>query len=188
MKLTISLFITFIGLALTINFNNQWYIIPPILIIIFIVERQAFLILFRWKFLVFLAILLFGTPVFLGKKDAILCGILYSLEYFEMSIVMLQRSIIILLSIKMFTNRISINQISNGLKNLKLYKFGEVFSISMRVLPEIRLIILKSIEEFRQKPRKSNIFSELFGWAVNLMSQILNYANQYNRSDIEQPQ
>ncbi len=138
MKITLFLLIIFIGLAVFITYENLWYIVPAVLIVIFITEKKTFQLFLRWKFLLFLTILSVGVPLFLGTKDESFWGISYSKEYFQMSIVMVNRSIIILLSIRMFTNRISIGQISHALNRIKMQKFGQVFTISMHTLPEIK--------------------------------------------------
>lgn len=180
MKITLFLLIIFIGLAVCITFENQWFIVPPVLIVIFITEKKAFELFLKWKFVLFMIILSLGIPLFLGEKDASLGGISYSKEYFQMSIVMVQRSIIILLSVRMFTNRISTAEISQGLHRIKMQKFGQVFAISMHALPEIKQITLSTITEFRKAPRSQNIFIKLYNYMVKLIVRILVYAYHYD--------
>lgn len=180
MKITLFLLIIFIGLAVFITYENLWYIVPAVLIVIFITEKKTFQLFLRWKFLLFLTILSVGVPLFLGTKDESFWGISYSKEYFQMSIVMVNRSIIILLSIRMFTNRISIGQISHALNRIKMQKFGQVFTISMHTLPEIKKITLDTITEFRHTPRNQNIFIELYNYMIKLIVRVLIYAYHYD--------
>jgi len=140
----------------------------------------VFRILFKWKFLLFLGILVFGVPLFAGEKDAVFYGFHYSGYMFRMSVVMAGRSVLILMAIKLFTGRISVEQIAAGMKRIHLRHFSEVFALSMQALPEIRYIATTTYREHREAPRKRNIFSHLFGFAVQLIVRIIEYAENFS--------
>ncbi|OGB70067.1 MAG: hypothetical protein A2Y94_01820 [Caldithrix sp. RBG_13_44_9] len=179
MKRYFYLFIGILISAVLINQTNQWFIFPPMILILFLVNRQAFHIFLNWKFDFLLFNLFVGIPLLLGKKDASWYGIPYSSEYFLMSLVMIKRSILILLGIKMFTNKISIQQISRSLQKIHLQRFSEVFSTALRVLPEVRVITHNTYREFKRTPRDKNIISHLYDWLVKLAVRILFFADQY---------
>lgn len=180
MKRYFFILIGYITAALIVNFENQWFIVPPVLITMLILDAQVFRIFLKWKFITFLGVLVFGLPLFIGSKDASFLRIPYSSSVFEMSLVMFHRSIIILMSIKIFTNRIPLVQISKSIQNTRLKKFGQVFSISMDTLPEINSITKNSLQEFRRKPRSKNIISEVFDSLVRLFVRILYFAEDYH--------
>jgi hypothetical protein len=177
------LFITllFIGSAVLLSWNLQLFIIPPVFLTIFFIHPKAFHLFLKWKFDIFILLLLFGIPLLLGEKNATVLGIPYSYEYFQKSLVMVNRSLIILLSIRMFTGKISPEQLSLWLKKLHLHNFSEVLSISMGVLPELKAITHKSFREARLSPRNINILKRLFKAMVRFMVQILSFADHYHQ-------
>jgi len=186
MKKYFSLFIAILISALLLNPSNQWYIFIPVVILIFFVNRRAFYIFLKWKFNLLLLSLLLGVPLLLGEKDTRFLGISYSSEYFQMSLLMFNRSILILLGIKMFTNKISIQEIASGLQKIHLYHFSILFSTALRALPEIRVIAQNTFSEFRRTPRHTNVFSHLYNWLVKLMVRIVYFADQYYLDQLKQ--
>lgn len=185
MIISLILFITFIISALFLNSNNQWCILISVFVIIFLFERRAFNILLKLKFLLFLAILLFGVPVFLGQRDMMFYGIPYSREYFRISVSMVNRSLIILLSLRMFTHRITTEQIASGIKRIGLNKFSDVLSISIGVLPDIKRIAVNTFRDFKESPRQKNIIVDAYHWTVKLFARILIFAQTYDPPKIE---
>ncbi len=180
MKRYLLLFAVFIILALALNEKNHWYILPAVLFMILIINRQSFLIFLKWKFIILLLFLLLGIPLVLGNKDAQLGGISYSTEYLRLSGIMVSRSIIILLSIKMITGKISLSQISKGLQRIHLHQFSQVFSIAMHVLPEIQSISRNTLKEFKFRDSHGNIFSRVYHLLITLVVKILLFADQYH--------
>lgn len=186
MKIYFSLFIAILISALSLNPSNQWYIFIPVVIIIFFSNRRAFDIFLKWKFNLLLLSLLLGVPLLLGEKDMRFLGISYSSEYFQMSLLMFNRSVLILLGIKMFTNKISIEKIAAALQKIHLYHFSILFSTALRALPEIRVIAQNTYREFRRTPRHTNVFSHLYNWLVKLMVRIVYFADQYYLDQMKQ--
>ncbi len=166
-------------LALTSSIRNFWYLLPIAIVLVFLVDRRALTILLRWKFLLFLGILVFGIPIFIGQRDALFWGIPYSRDIFRMSVEMATRSVIILIAIKTFTGNISVEQMSHGFQRLRLVRFSEVFSVSMNLLPRIREIARETFQDFRQsctsyyRPRAG------FHFLVMLMARLLHFAESY---------
>jgi energy-coupling factor transporter transmembrane protein EcfT len=173
------LFIGILVSAVLINQSNQWLIFIPLVLLIFLIDQQPFHIFLKWKFNLLVLNLLLGIPLILGKKDSSFFGIPYSQEYFQMSLVMINRSILILLGIKMLTNKINIQQIGQSLHKIRLQRFSEVFSTALRVLPEVKVITHNTYREFKRTPRDKNIMSHLYDWLVKLTIRILYFADQY---------
>ena len=186
MKRYFYLFILVLISAILINQSNQWFIFPPMILLLFLVDRQAFRIFLNWKFDFLLLVLFAGIPLVLGKNDASWYGIPYSSDYLLMSLVMIKRSILILLGIKMFIHKISLEQISRSLQKIRLQRFSEVFSTAMRVLPEVRVITSNTYREFKRTPRDKNILSHLYDWLVKLAVRILFFADQYYLDQLKQ--
>lgn len=179
MKRILLITLLFIGSAVLLSWHSQLFIIPPVFLTIFFIHPKAFHLFLKWKFDIFILLLLFGIPLLLGEKNAILFGIPYSYEYFQKSLVMVNRSLIILLSIRMFTGKISPEQLSMWLNKLHLHNFSKVLSISMGVLPELKVITYKSFREARPSPGNMHLFKRLFKAMVRFMIEILSFADQY---------
>lgn len=164
-------------MAVSVNFTNQWFLVPVALAFLALLDLQVFRILLKWKFLLFLAILVFGVPLFAGTKDKSFLGIPYSFEIFQMSVEMAHRSVIILMSVKMFTNRISVDQMARAMQRIRLRQFSQVFALALKVLPEIRVITVNTFKEYRTRERRQNFIADAFHWLVKLMVRIIHYAN-----------
>jgi len=179
MKNIVFITILFIGSAVVLNWHSQWFIIPPVFLTILFIHPQAFQLFLKGKFVLFILLLLLGIPLLLGAKSANLMGISYSFEYFQKSLVMVNRSLIILLSIRMFTGKISPEQLSIWLKRLHLNNFSEVLSISMGVLPELKVITRESFREKNPSFKKTQLLKRFNNIIVNFMLRIVSFADQY---------
>ncbi len=182
MKKNLLILMIFLGIALSLNIKNQWFLVPAVLGTIFLMDRKVFRMILKWKFLFFLALLVLAVPLFAGIKDAAFYGIPYSSQMFHMSVVMAGRSIIILLSLRLFTSRISVEQLAEGMQRIHLRQFSQVFALSMQTLPQIRTIAGTTYREYRDKPRRKNIFAYFFNFAVILIIRILEFANTLSSS------
>ncbi len=183
MKRYVLISVALILSAFFLTFQNLHLMVPAALLAVFVADRRAMRIFLRGKFLLFLAILAFGIPLFIGNRADLFFGIPYSHDVFRMSLVMVSRSVVILLSIKMFTNHISVEQMAAALQRIRLNRFSEVFSISMRALPEIRIIAASTYREYRRTPKQKNLFSESFDWLVKLVVRLLTYADRFSAED-----
>ena len=160
--------------AMMLTYQNQIFIVPAAIVSMLLIDRRAFRPFLKWKFILFIAILVIGTPLILGEKDAQIFGLPYSSSIFQISLVMFYRSVIILGAIKIFTNKISIAQLSTALHKIKLKKFSDALTVSLETLPEIKIITRDTIGEFRKKEKSKNFVKELFDFVVHLIIKILN--------------
>jgi energy-coupling factor transporter transmembrane protein EcfT len=179
MKKNLIILAFFILLALSLNITNYYILFPLSLIGIGILNITVFQILSKWKLWFFLAVLVLLVPLITGNKDAILLGVSYSSDLFRTSLIMVQRSIIILLALKLFTSRISLDKLTEAMERTRFKRFSRVFSISMRVLPDIRTITVDTFHEHRHSRRQRNFFRHTFDYAVKLSVRVLKYAEAF---------
>jgi hypothetical protein len=179
MRTNLFLFLLFLIPAFFITPQNQIYIIPVLWIAILILDRHAVKSILKWKFLLFLSVLILVFPLIIGEKDARFLNIPYSSQIFKSSTVMANRSLIILLSIKFLTNHISIEQISQWLEGIKLKQFSQVFSISLHIMPEIKQITHLTLQECRNEMKSINVFRSIFYGMVRLVIRLLSLADTY---------
>ena len=181
MKKYIFIFVILMGSAFLISWKSQWYIVPPVFLIITLIHQDAFQMVFRWKFLLFLFLILFGIPLFLGDKNSSVFGIWYSSEYFQKSTVMVNRSLIILLSVRMITGKMSPEQVSNMFKKIRLKNFSEVYSIAMTVLPDLNTVARESFRHTSSPTQNPHVFKRFYEKIVKMMVGTLGLADQYYR-------
>lgn len=180
MKKNLIILAFFIILAISLNATNDYILFPLAVAGICILNRSVFRILSKWKLWLFLAVLVLLVPLFAGNKDAILLGVSYSSELLGTSFIMVQRSIIILLALKLFTSRISLDKLAEAMEQTRFKRFSRVFSISMRVLPDIRSITVDTFHEHRYSRGKRNFFRHTFDYGVKLSVRVLQYAENFN--------
>ncbi len=178
MKQALFFLAVFVTMAVNVSFQNQTVLVPVAWTAIFLLDRRVFRMILRWKFLLLLAVMIFGVPLFCGDRDRVLYNVPYSQEMFQMSVVMAQRSLILIMAIKMFTNRISVEQISVSLQRAGLRRFGQVFTLAMEFLPEIRSIAVATLQEHRQRTDKQNPVSGALSFLESLLVRVLQYAEQ----------
>lgn len=175
-------FSIFLVIAATqVSFENQRFLVPILLGAVFFVDRQALRTVLKVKFLLFLSILVFVIPALIGQKDAHLFGIRYSSHIFHISVEMAHRSIFILLAVKIITRNITTEQLVAGFQKIHLNQFSEVFSISMKMMPEIRGIFQRTFGEFRNSRGSRNIVAETYRFTIRLFVNILFFAEDYHR-------
>ncbi len=170
------LFLVLLLLAVLADYETLVLIVPLAALLIFLGGRQAFRLLLRVKLLAFLAFLAFGVPVFAGSKDAVFMGIPYSAEIFRMSVVMVFRSLIILMAVKMFTSRISVEQMAAVFHRIRLRQFSLIFSLAMGMLPQIRRITLNTFREVRRTRPGWIGLPAIFDGLVTLLVRIIAFA------------
>ncbi len=184
MKRYVFISLGLVALALGMSYRNLVILVPLTFALALLTDLVAIRRIFRWKFVAFLAVLVFGIPLFIGQRNALFLGVPYSPEIFRMSVVMAFRSMAILMAIKIFTAHISVEQMAAALQRVRLKQFSHVFTISMHLLPEIRRITLNTFREYRTSVQGWNIFSQTFDWTVKLIVRLLYFAEQY---DANQP-
>jgi len=183
MKKNFLIFLLFLTLALMLNFSNQSVLFPLAILSMLLLNIETFRLFFRWKFLVFLGLLVFAVPLFAGEKDAVIAGISYSSEIFKSSIVMAERSIILLMGLKHFTSRITVEQMAQAMANSRFKRFSQVFSLSMQVLPEVKSITINTFREYREASNRRNFLPNIYGYSIILMVRILHFASNYSQQN-----
>ena len=180
MKKTFLIFLIFLAMALLLNVRNQVIIFPLALAGMVLLNTGVFRLFLRWKFLLFLAILVFAVPLFAGHKDALFLGIAYSSELFRSSLVMAQRSIILLMGLKFLTSRISVEQMAQWLASSRFKRFSQVFSLSMQALPEVRSITTETLRDYRKNSDGGNFFSNISSYSIRFMVRMLQFAGSFS--------
>ncbi|HNW58669.1 MAG TPA: hypothetical protein PKI62_03200 [bacterium] len=142
--------------ALTLGVSNQIWLFPVAVAAVAMIDRRAFRIFQRWKLWLFF-VLIVAIPVLLvGNKDAIWLGLPYNSRMLRLNLLMVERSILLMLTIKSFTNRLSPERLSNGLKRLHLHQFDEVFRLAQGMLPELHKTVSAELNgiEWRRALRR----------------------------------
>ncbi len=164
--------------AFLISPQTMAYVFPFALVSGLLVDRGAFRLFTRLKFLIFLLILILGLPLLLGERQAWFIGIPYSPDIFLMSLSMAARSIIILASVKILTRHISVEEMSGALQRIRLKNFSQVFALSMNQLPQVRRLAAETFSEFKQRPADQTIFSHALTAFARLIARILYHAEK----------
>jgi len=185
MKKYVAIFFAYLCIAISVNFNNQFWLVPAAFVSMAFLNWRVFRIILKWKLLLFLGILVFCTPIFSSQKDAVFMGISYSRNVFEISVVMAYRSLIILMALKYFTQKISVQEIARSLSKLKLLGFGQVFELSLTTLPEVKKITVDCLDEYKIS-HPFSVFKDTFEWLVKLLVRILVYADTISLNKINQ--
>ena len=162
------------------NSHNMFFIFALTICLSIIVDYSALRPLARPKFVLFLVILMFGVPLFIGGRKAHFYGIPYSEDILLMSINMGLRSIIILTAIKILTNHISVEQMGEWLRRMRLKHFSEVFATSMKLMPRVKEISFETFSEFRRSPARLNLFTHVFNWTAKLIARLLFFIEETN--------
>jgi hypothetical protein len=147
MKRNLLYFCLIVAAAVLLSDANHLYLFPAALVALALVDWRTYRIFLRWKLWLFF-LLLVAIPVLLvGPRDARWLGIAYNSTMLRLNILMVERSIVLMLSIKMFTNRLSPETLSRGLTRLRLHQFDRVFRLSQDMLPELRTTVTASLRE-----------------------------------------
>jgi hypothetical protein len=184
MKKNFLIFLLFLAMALMLDFSNQHIIFPFALLSIALLNISVYRLFLRWKFLLFLAILVLAVPLFIGEKDAVFMGISYATGIFRSSVVMAERSIILLMGLNHFTSRISVDQMARVMANSRFKNFSQVFSLSMKALPDVKSITTETFHEYRRVSDGRNFLPNFYHYSIKLMVRILHYAGNISEPDI----
>jgi hypothetical protein len=166
----------FFALAIGVSFENQIFLAPLAWSVTACFDRRAFRILLDWKLLLFLAFIVLLVPVICGSKDALALGVPYSTELLQAGLVMAQRSLIILLGLRVFTGRVSVGDLSFALRQSRFQPFGQVFTLAIDSLPQIRSIAAGAFRDFRQSESRKARISTAFEFLVAFLVRLLLYA------------
>lgn len=176
MTWTLLLLATQLLLAISITFQNQLVLVPLALLPILLLNRGLFRILLRWKLLLFLAVMLGAVPVLLGEKSASFMGIPYSPEYVQATVVMAHRSVVILLALKLFTSRLSLDELARVIARTRFRQFGEAFGLSMELLPALRSTAVQAYREYRLSLPGRGVIRHTLSWMAELIARALVHA------------
>ncbi len=146
MKWYVFIFILGVAAALFLNETTHLVLFPVALLGLALIDWRAYRIFRRWKMWLFFILLLLIPVLLVNPKDAEWLGIPCNRRMFQLNLIMVERSILIMLSLKLFTNHISLDSISAGLKRLRLHQFEQVFRLAMTLLPQVRAIAAASFK------------------------------------------
>jgi hypothetical protein len=188
-KKQLIIFFLIIIAALFVNYSNQLYVALPILIFLSLLNPKGLKIFLNWKVILFLIIVLFIVPLLALKKNTEVFSIPYSKQFFMISTVMVWRGIIIILALKNFTSRISIDELAEELYKIKKHNFGESLATALKVLPEIKIVVKKTFEEWKKSKKKyspENIVETLVTLFVKIILKSEEYHSQNHIQTHEQ--
>lgn len=185
MKNIFLIFLIFLVMAFSLNWSSQRFIFPLALAMMGWLDRRVFRSFLRWKFLVFLVILIIGVPLFVGDQNAKLMGISYSSNLLKNSIVMGERSIVLLMGLKYVTLHISVDQMAQLISNSCLQGFRRVFSLSMQILPDIKSIANSTLQEYRLYSMRNNFLSNISRYSIKLIVRLLQYAQDCSDNQLK---
>ncbi len=138
-----------VAAALSLKEGNHFYLFPLALVVLGLAEPRAYRIFLRWKLWLFFALLV-AIPVILpSPRDGRWLGVPFNSAMLRLNLLMVERSIILMLTIKMLTNRLSPLTLSRGLSVLRLQQLDQVFRLSQAMLPELRetiAVFFKDVE------------------------------------------
>lgn len=165
-------------LAILLTFGNQLYLGTAAGIMILLSEKSPKKPLIKKEYILFLFIFILVPPVFIGERSATALGIRYSIDTLKMNQVMALRSILILLSIRMFTAGISMKKVTEWIECSGFGNLGHIMKISHMILPSIQQILKDSVSEMKSRWKKKKRITILFDFAVNLSVNIISFAEQ----------
>lgn len=168
MKLTLFYLAAGAAAALLLRESNHHWLFPAALVALAILDLRLFRMLRSWKLWLFL-LLLVAIPVLLvGEKDASWLGVPYNSAMLRLNLLMVERSLVLMLTIRLFTSRLSPQTISAALARLHLRQFDLVFRHAQAMLPEVRSTVTASLREveWRQLARRPDGVIHLLGQLV----------------------
>lgn len=171
------LFLFSLTAALLVKESNHQWLFPAVMALLAGFDRRSLRILLRWKLWLLLAMLILIPALLVGSKDMVWLGLPCNGRMLRLNLIMVERSLIIMLSVKMFTNHLSPEAISSGLTRMHLRQFDHIFRLSMALLPEIRSMVMNSMKGLNWRQlllRRGQLFSLL----SQLLARILHRAGQ----------
>lgn len=165
-------------LAVSVSYENQCLLVPLALLPVLLLDPRALGILLRWKLLLVLGAMVAGVPLVGGSRSGTLFGVPYSPEYVEVSVVMAYRSILILLALRLFTRRISLEELAERARATRFRRFGESFALAMELLPPLRTTALQAYREYRGTMPRRRVVRHTLSWTAELLARVLVHAEQ----------
>ena len=158
--------------ALFLNQGNHLLLFPATLMILIAADLALFRHFLRWKLFLSLSLLVLVPTLLVGPRNAAWAGIPYNSTMLGLNLLMMERSLLILLAIKLFTQHLPVGSISRGLIRLRLYQFDRVFHLSLDLLPEMRTMVTSALHrwDWRQVVHRRAGFFQLLS---QLIAQIV---------------
>jgi energy-coupling factor transporter transmembrane protein EcfT len=166
-------------IAFSIGFESLPLLVPLALLPVLVLAPAQFRILLRWKLLLFLALIVGGVPLLLGERTALFAGVRYDPEYVRIGAVMAARAIVILLALRLFTSRISLEQLAAALARTRFRQFGEAFGLGMELLPQVRAAAAECYTQYRRAMPRRRVIRHTLSWTVELMASVVVRAETY---------
>lgn len=173
-----------LGLALVITWENQALLVPLALLPVVLLDPGALRILLRWKLLLFLGVMVAGIPLVAGSRSGSFLAVPYSPEYVRISVVMAWRSVVILLALRLFTRRISLDDLAERARRTRFRRFGEAFVLSMELLPSLRETALATYREYRGSMPRRGMVGHTHSWTIELMARAMVDAERFHMNGI----
>ena len=140
-------FLLGVAAALSLSLGNHYYLFPAALAGLALADRRAYRIFLRWKLWLFFLLVVAIPVVVVAPRDAEWIGINYTATMLRLNLLMVERSILLMLSLKMLTGRISPFELSRSMKRAGLAQFDEVFRLSQKMLPGLRTTVTLAFRE-----------------------------------------
>ncbi len=170
-------FLLGIAAALSLNERTHLILFPAALLAVAMVEHRAYRIFRHWKLWFFFIFILLIPVLLVPPKDAAWLGAAYNSRMLRLNFIMVERSVLIMLSIRLFTTHISLDHLSHGLTQIGLVQFERVFRLAMELLPQIRMA---ATDTFKELPLKTLLKRPtlLLNLASRLVAQIIFQAHR----------
>lgn len=157
-----------VSAALSLKEGNHLYLFPAALVMVGLAEPRVYRIFLRWKLWLFFVFLV-AIPVFLlSPRDGRWFGVPFNSAMLRLNLLMVERSIILMLTIKMLTQRLSPQALSRGLSMLRLHQLDRVFALSQAMLPGLRETVVMFFKDvkWRQIVRRPDNLNTLLSRLV----------------------
>lgn len=172
-------------LALIVSVDNQGWVLPLALGPVLVLDRGAFRVLVRGRLLLFLALMVGGVPLVVGTRSADVLGVPYSPEYVDASLLMLYRSLIMLVALRLFTRRIRLDELATSLQRTRFRQFGDAFALSLELLPQLRATSRNAWRAYRRGRGSSGLIAHTRDWTVDFVTNMLLYAERYSGEKVQ---
>jgi len=167
------LFLLTLAAAVLVNEANHRLLFPAVMTLLAWSDRRSLRLLLRWKLWLLLALLILVPSLLVGNKDQVWLGMPYNSSMFRLNLLMVERSLIIMLSVRMFTNHLSPDVLSHTLVRMRLHRFNRIFHLALALLPDIRVLVMNSLQnlDWRRLHRRGHLLSLLSQLIARIIHQ-----------------
>ena len=134
------------NLALFIGAMATAFILPPKglvlalgggLLVGMLYTPQSLRRLLRWRWLLFLGLLILPNALWLGEADQVFVGVSYSLAGFWVGVGMALRAVVMLAAVMVFSTSVGIAEVAGLLERLGLRGLGFSMGVAVNLLPSL---------------------------------------------------